>query len=94
LQLIYSCGIINIENKKGEKNMYQAISKQQAKELYNRGEKVLLVPSSHDVKADWSIKVRVSKEKHGLPFNRVDKLITEYQTSARDNNKLAYYIEK
>lgn len=73
--------------------MYQAISKQQARELYNRGKEVLLVPSSHEVKADWSIKVRVSKEKHDLPFDRVNRLITEYQTSARDNNKLTYYIE-
>ena len=74
--------------------MYKTISKQEAKELYNKGKEVLLVPSSHDIRADWSIKVRVSKEIHGLPFDRVDKLITEYQTSARDNNKLAYYIEK
>lgn len=73
--------------------MYQAISKQEAKKLYNKGKEVLLVPSSHDVKADWSIKVRASKEIHGLPFDRVDKLITEYQTTARDNNKLAYYVE-
>ena len=74
--------------------MYQAISKQQAKELYNRGEKVLLVPSSHDVEADCSVKVRVSKEVHGIPFDKVNRLITEYQTSARDNNKLVYYIER
>lgn len=73
--------------------MYKAINKQEAKELYNKGKEVLLVPSSHDVKADWSIKVRVSKEKHGIPFDKVNRLITEYQTSARDNNKLAYYIE-
>ena len=74
--------------------MYKAINKQEAKELYNKGKEVLLVPSSHDPKAEWSIKVRVSKEKHGIPFDKVNRLITEYQTSARDNNKLAYYIEK
>lgn len=74
--------------------MYKAISKQEAKELYNRGEEVLLVPFSHDIEAEWSVKVRVSKEKHGIPFDKVNRLITEYQTSTRDNNKLAYYIEK
>ena len=73
--------------------MYQTISRKQAKELYNKGKEVLFVPSSQDVKADWSIKVKVSKAKHGLPFDRVNRLIAEYQTSARDNNKLAYYIE-
>lgn len=73
--------------------MYQAISKQEAKELYDQGQKVVLVPSSHDVEADWSFKVRISKETHELPFNKLERLISEYQTSARDNNKLAYYIE-
>lgn len=73
--------------------MYQTISRKQAKELYNKGEKVVLVPSSHDVEAEWSVKVVVDKKTHGLTFDKVDKLISEYQTTLRDNNKLAYYVE-
>lgn len=73
--------------------MYQAINKQQAKRLYSSGGQVVLVPSSHDVNAEWSKKIKVSKKTHFLPFDRLDKLIAEYHTIARDNNKLAYYIE-
>ena len=74
--------------------MYWAINKRQAKELYNQGQKVVLVPSSHDIEAEWSVKVRISKETHELPFDKLERLISEYQTTARDNNRLAYYIEK
>ena len=73
--------------------MYQAINKQEAKNLYDQGEKVLLVPSSHEVGAEWSIKVAISKQTHFLPFDKIEKFVAEYQTTKRDNNKLSYYIE-
>ena len=73
--------------------MYKTIDKQEAKKLYNNGGQVVLVPSSHDVNAEWSKKIKVSKKTHFLPFDRLDKLIAETHTIARDNNKLAYYIE-